>query len=589
MNNNNYMLMDASAVEYKQADGSSISAQQALDNSIDKLTKEGVEGLLGLTKEEIEAMADLILDTEVRIDKTYSSSKIYSAIQDAIDSSKNFTLNEIGKMSGASYKVVTSTTEMTDEKIIYLLENGTTYDMYIVETTGTATKIGDTTIDLSSNLKVTDAESTYLKKTEATSTYVAQTSFNNHITDTVAHLTQFEKNKLLTTDNITSTINNSSDNTQVPSAKATYDLSDKKVDKTSIITAKNNSATDDQLYSAKAINTELVGVVKKTDIVTTIDSSSTDDKVPSAKTVNDILSTVTGITNVKIYCLLSQLGITTPCTIKDIWDKMPSGSVVIVDTDSSIVTDLDVIRIALGISDGDEVYGILTVVKLNGRTTLEFRRARTGKAKIPDTFFGYCNGSDCTSIQWKRMAITEVAEVLSEKQIKDWVKDGYVKIIKNNDTDVDEAMLISYKNRDLFGVRMYKKDGSEHELKFNASGISYAKNGVTAWSTGGADVGIGVTTITPVNSAITGNIEYTVKNGICYVSMKDLMSTISSTNLLISTTMPKPSINCTASSVNAGGNIAMIYIDKNATNLRGNFYTKNAKSDCSFSYPVAES
>ena len=72
--------------------------------------------------------------------------------------------------------------------------------------------------------------------------------------------------------------------------------------------------------------------------------------------------------------------------------------------------------------------------------------------------------------------------------------------------------------------------------------------------------------------------------------MKDLMSTISSTKLLISPTMPKPSINCTASSssVSSSGNLATIYIDKNTTNLYGNFYTKNAKSDCSFSYPVAE-
>ena len=42
---------------------------------------------------------------------------------------------------------MSSTTEMTDEKIIYLLENGATYDMYIVETAGTTTKIGDTAID----------------------------------------------------------------------------------------------------------------------------------------------------------------------------------------------------------------------------------------------------------------------------------------------------------------------------------------------------------------------------------------------------------------------------------------------------------
>ena len=115
--------------------------------------------------------------------------------------------------------------------------------------------------------------------------------------------------------------------------------------------------------------------------------------------------------NIKTYCLLSQLGITSPCTIKDIWDKMPLYSIVVIDVDNSIVTDLDVIRIALGIRDGDEVYGILTVVKLGQRTTLEFRRARTGTSKAPDTFIGYCKGADCTSIQWKQMVITSVVDV----------------------------------------------------------------------------------------------------------------------------------------------------------------------------------
>ena len=64
----------------------------------------------------------------------------------------------------------------------------------------------------------------------------------------------------------------------------------------------------------------------------------------------------------------------------------------------------------------------------------------------------------------------------------DKVDYGYVKIIKNNDTDTNEAMLISYKNRDLFGVRLYKDDNSEHELRFSASGISYVKDGVTVWT-----------------------------------------------------------------------------------------------------------
>ena len=138
-NGQTYYLMDSSAVEYIDKNGNSQSLKDVLENSIDKLTKEGVEGLLGLTKEEIEAMTDLKLDTEVRIDKTYSSSKKYTDIQLCLEDSKTFTLLELGKFSKSSYKVVSSTSEMTSEAIIYLLANGNTYDMYIVEENGATT------------------------------------------------------------------------------------------------------------------------------------------------------------------------------------------------------------------------------------------------------------------------------------------------------------------------------------------------------------------------------------------------------------------------------------------------------------------
>lgn len=122
-----------------------------LTYGIDELSKEDVEGLLGLTEEEIEAMADLILDTEVRIDKTYSSSKIYTDIQQCLEDSKTYTLEEIARASSASYKVVADVVDMTEERYLYLLHDGTTnYDIYIVEADGTPTKIGSTQIDLSS-------------------------------------------------------------------------------------------------------------------------------------------------------------------------------------------------------------------------------------------------------------------------------------------------------------------------------------------------------------------------------------------------------------------------------------------------------
>ena len=105
---------------------------------------------------------------------------------------------------------------------------------------------------------------------------------------------------------------------------------------------------------------------------------------------------------------------------------------------------------------------------------------------------GYNNaesGIQATTVQG---AIDKVNAKLGDKADKsyvddnfatmDKVKDGYAKILKNNDTDTNEAMFISYKNMDLFGIRIYKDDNSEHELRFNASGISYVKDGVTVWT-----------------------------------------------------------------------------------------------------------
>ena len=564
MNNNDYMLMDASAVEYKLTDGNTTSVQTVLDNSIDKLTKEGVEGLLGLTKEEIEAMADLILDTEVRIDKTYSSSKIYSDIQDAIDSSKSFTLAEIGKMSGASYKVVASTTEMTDEKIIYLLENGATYDMYIVETTGTVTKIGDTTIDLSSYLKVTDAESAYLKKTEATSTYVAQTSFNNHITDTVAHLTQLEKNKLLTTDNITSTINNSSDNTQVPTAKATYNLANTKADashthiisdiKGLSIPSNVSELTNDAGYISEVINnltstdTDKPLSANQGKILNDTKLNKTDANKLNCVTIDNVSLKEYILTNFteteKTYYLIAKatctdlpkasnfyITVETPglytykvtakelndsngryvCTYRTIssswtaWEKvLITRDITTTISDSSTDTQ---IPSAKTINDKFEEANVYKGKYVGDLNDIPFIKSgvvykydiRSGNCTntpvgthgiLYSTYFdsdNYCL-QEFHSLQTNKASIyrrdkgTGVWSDWRELATMDKVKDGYAKIIKNNDTDTNDAMFIAYKNRDLFGIRIYKDDNSEHELKFSASGISYVKDGVTVWT-----------------------------------------------------------------------------------------------------------
>ena len=181
---------------------------EKVGDDITELTLDEIKTMLGLTTEQLTTLSSIILDSEVRLDKTYSSSKIYMDIQNAIDTSKAYTLAELGKVSGANYKVVSSTSEMSDEKIIYLLDNGTTFDIYIVDS-GTPTKIGDTNIDLSNYYTKTEVDNDFLKKNDATSTYATKTELQD------------------------------------------------KVDKIDILTANNPSATDDQIYSAKAVNSQL--------------------------------------------------------------------------------------------------------------------------------------------------------------------------------------------------------------------------------------------------------------------------------------------------------------------------------------------
>ena len=211
-----------------------------LSDTISELTKADIETLVNLSPEEISKLSDLI-STEIRLDKTFSSSDTYTRIQAAIDTAKEYTNNQLGKAVKPAYKVVASTSEVTETGYFYLISNGTNYDMYVLSSDGAVVSLGTSDVDLSNYYTKTEVDNDFLKKTDATSTY------------------------------------------------ATITTVDGKFDKTNILTALDNSATDDQVYSAKAINAELDGVVKKTDISTTINSTSTDDTVPTNKAVYDSL------------------------------------------------------------------------------------------------------------------------------------------------------------------------------------------------------------------------------------------------------------------------------------------------------------
>lgn len=140
-----------------------------LDEEIEVLDVAAIEQLLNLSDEELQGLSQIIDDSSVRIDKTNSSSFIYQSIQDAIATGKEFTLSEIAKASTASYKVVSDTTSVTDSKYIYLIANSSnSYDMYILDETDGAVRIGETTIDLSGYVTTETANQTYVLQTDFT-------------------------------------------------------------------------------------------------------------------------------------------------------------------------------------------------------------------------------------------------------------------------------------------------------------------------------------------------------------------------------------------------------------------------------------
>ena len=132
----------------------------------EQLTTEDILDMIGLSQEELDTLSTIIADTEVRLDKTYSSSKIVTDIAKCLADSKTYTLEQIALAATASYKVVASTDEVTELRFIYLIENEETYDLYILEEdTNEVVKIGTTKIDLSGYYTKEEVDNNFVLKT----------------------------------------------------------------------------------------------------------------------------------------------------------------------------------------------------------------------------------------------------------------------------------------------------------------------------------------------------------------------------------------------------------------------------------------
>lgn len=167
-----------------------------LADNFTELDLDTIKGFLGLTPEQLETMADLI-STEIRLDKVFSSSDTYTRIDNALKEAKQYCLTQLASKSTGSFKKASSTAEVTDGNYLYLILNSVTskYDIYAL-VDNNVELLTSVDVNLDDYFTKTEITDNYYDKTTSDGKYATITTVDNHISDTVAHMTQEEKDKL---------------------------------------------------------------------------------------------------------------------------------------------------------------------------------------------------------------------------------------------------------------------------------------------------------------------------------------------------------------------------------------------------------
>lgn len=192
----------------KEADA---DEKYVLDEDIEVIDSATIESMLNLSDEELTNLSTMFQDAEVRIDRGWSSSKIYSELNTTLDIAKAYTLSELSKAISASYKVVTSVDQMTDSKVLYLLKDADSgmYNIYVFdEDTTSAELIGSFEINLDDFYTKTESEdlfatkadvvANYATKQEVVDSYATKTELQDAIADVEVEISETENNQIQT-------------------------------------------------------------------------------------------------------------------------------------------------------------------------------------------------------------------------------------------------------------------------------------------------------------------------------------------------------------------------------------------------------
>lgn len=191
-------------------------------------TNEEIAEIFDLDEVTSKSLSKVINDEYVAKNKVFSNEHTMELLSKTLAEANQYTTEQIANSGKLERKIVTSTSEVINENILYLILTDSTNNIYTqyMLIDGNATPLGTTEINLNDYLKTIDFNTKideYAKK----NTVVLQN-------DVVGDLTTLSSNQVLSTQGVS-------------------DELDKKVDKTSIVTSIDSSSTDEQVPSAKSV------------------------------------------------------------------------------------------------------------------------------------------------------------------------------------------------------------------------------------------------------------------------------------------------------------------------------------------------
>lgn len=309
----------------------------------EEYTEEEVADLMDLSEEEVAELTRVINDTTVALNKVYSNKKVEDLLSELEVTCNKYADEKIGGLANIHLAYVDSLPSVGEDNTIYILKS----------TTG-----GNDTLNLYNNGWISIGEFAI-----SLDNYYDKAEVDALLND------KANVNEVIGQDDVVSDMSSISSST---------------------------------VLSTAGLEVELNNKVDKTDITTTIDETSTDDTVPTNKAVYD---NAIKDKNIKTYTSVEQLGLTSGCSVGDIFNALPSNSIfkARATTTSGHVNE---------VTDIPFTQGILLIDKYDTTSfSIQFKRSANGSISGNDFYIGQLKGVDGTGITWQKVCTTTVEDV----------------------------------------------------------------------------------------------------------------------------------------------------------------------------------